>query len=142
MVPTASAASGDLAWQRHVVGPNNGSASFTAMVPAPAGGVFAAGGMFDPTSDFLAIRYTAGGKRSWLRSLDFSLHAFDSVRAAASDRRGDLIVAGQVNYLSPSQVEAIVKYGPGGNAHGPATTTTPTPVREPSSPPTPSATST
>ena len=114
VAPTARAASGDLAWQRHVVGPNNGYASFTALAPAPAGGVFVAGGMFDPSSDYLTVRYTPAGKRPWLRTLDFSLHAFDSIAGAASDRRGDVIVAGEVNYPSLSQMEAIVKYGPGG----------------------------
>ena len=114
VVPAARAASGSLAWRRHVVGPNNGYASFTALVPAPAGGVFVAGGMFDPSSDYLTVRYTPAGKRPWLRTLDFSLHAFDSVAGAASDRRGNVIVAGEVNYPSLSQEEAIVKYGPGG----------------------------
>ena len=114
VAPTARAASGDLAWQRSVVGPNNGYATFTALAPAPAGGVFVAGGMFGPSSDYLTIRYTPAGKRPWLRTLDFSLHAFDSVAGAASDRRGNIIVAGEVNYPSLSQMEAIVKYGPGG----------------------------
>ncbi len=115
IIPTASAASGDLAWRRQVVGPSNGSAAFTAAVAAPKGGVYAAGWIFNATGDYLATRYGAAGGRSWLRSLDFSLHAYDVVTAATSDRRGDLILAGEVNYPSPSQAEAIVKYGPGGH---------------------------
>ena len=114
VTPAAQASSGSLAWQRSVVGPSNGAASFAALAAAPAGGVFAAGGVFEPNSDFLTARYTATGKRGWLRTLDFSQHIFDSVRGAASDRRGNVIVAGQVNYPSASQVMAVVKYGPGG----------------------------
>ena len=112
--PAARAASGDLAWQRQVVGPNNGAASFTAAAPAPKGGVYAAGWLFNATGDFVAARYSAAGRRSWLRTLDFSLHAYDAVAAATADSRGDLIVAGEVDYPSLSQGEAIVKYGPGG----------------------------
>lgn len=115
VIPMASAASGDLAWQRQVVGPSNGSAAFTTAVAAPKGGVYAGGWIFNATGDYLSTRYGVGGGRSWLRSLDFSLHAYDAVAAAASDRRGDLIVAGEVNYPSSSQAEAIVKYGPGGH---------------------------
>lgn len=114
LVPAAHAASGDLAWQRQIVGPNNGSAAFTAAAPAPAGGIFAAGWIFNATGDMLAVRYSAAGQRAWLRSRDFSLHAYDSVHAATSDRKGDLIVVGQVDYPSATESEAIVKYGPGG----------------------------
>ena len=114
VVPAARAASGDLAWRRQVVGPSNGAASFTAVAPAPKGGVFAAGWIVNATGDFLAARYAGTGRRSWLRSLDFSLHAYDTVNAATSDSHGDLIVAGQVDYQSLTQAEAIVKYGPGG----------------------------
>lgn len=114
LAPAAHAASGDLVWQRQVVGPSNGAAAFTALVPAPGGGVYPAGWIFNATGDMLAARYSAGGQRLWLRSLDFSLHAYDSVHAAASDRKGDLIVVGQVDYPSGSESEAIVKYGPGG----------------------------
>jgi hypothetical protein len=114
VVPAARAASGDLAWRRQIVGPSNGAASFTAAAPAPKGGVFAAGWIFNATGDFLAARYAGTGRRSWLRSLDFSLHAYDAVGAATSDSHGDLIVAGEVDYPSLSQAEAIVKYGPGG----------------------------
>lgn len=112
--PAAHAASGSLAWQRSVAGPNNAFASFNALVAAPAGGVYVAGGVFEPNSDFLTARYTPAGKRPWLRTLDFSSHIFDAVRGAASDRRGDVFVAGQVNYPSASQVEAIVNYSPAG----------------------------
>ena len=77
--------------------------------------MYAAGWIFNATGDYLATRYGASGGRSWLRSLDFSLHAYDAVGAATSDRRGDLIVAGEVDYPSVSQAEAIVKYGPGGH---------------------------
>jgi Beta-propeller repeat len=115
VIPTASAATGDPAWQRQIVGPDNGSAAFTAAVAAPKGGVYAAGWIFNATGDYLATRYGAAGGRSWLHSLDFSLHAYDAVTAATSDRRGDLIVAGEVDYPSLSQDEAIVKYGPGGH---------------------------
>ena len=114
VVPAARAASGDRAWRRQVVGLNNGSAAFAAAVAAPKGGVYAAGWVFNATGDVLAARYTPGGKRSWLRPLDFSLHAYDAAEAAASDRRGDLIVAGQVDYPSATQAEAIVKFGPSG----------------------------
>ena len=114
VAPAARAASGDLAWRRLVVGPSNGSAAYLAAAAAPKGGVYAAGYVFNATGDFLADRYTANGRRLWLRSLDFSLHAYDAVRAATTDRRGDLVVAGQVDYPSPSQAEAIVEYGPGG----------------------------
>ena len=113
LAPLARAASGDLAWQRDVTGPNN-EAAFTALSAAPRGGVFASGWVTDATGDFLATRYSPAGVRSWLRSLDFTLHAYDSVHAAASDRFGNLIVAGQVDYMSLSQAEAIVKYRPGG----------------------------
>jgi len=114
LVPAAHAASGDLAWHHEITGPNNGSAAFTSAAPAPAGGVFAAGWIFNATGDMLAVRYGPGGQRSWLRSRDFSLHAYDSVHAATSDRKGDLIVVGEVDYPSATQSEAIVKYGPGG----------------------------
>ena len=110
---SAYAASGDLAWQRNVTGPNN-AASFSALSAAPKGGVFASGWVTNASGDFLATRYAAGGAQSWLRSLDFTLHAYDSVHAAASDRFGDLILAGQVDYPSATQSEAVVKYGPGG----------------------------
>ncbi len=114
LVPAAHAASGELAWHHQITGPNNGSAAFTSAAPAPAGGVFAAGWIFNATGDMLAVRYGPSGQRSWLRSRDFSLHAYDSVHAAASDRKGDLIVVGEVDYPSATQSEAIVKYGPGG----------------------------
>ena len=77
--------------------------------------MYAGGWIFNATGDYLATRYGAAGGRSWLRSLDFSLHAYDVVTAATSDRRGDLIVAGEVDYPSLSQAEAIVKYSPRGH---------------------------
>jgi hypothetical protein len=114
VVPAAHAASGDLAWRRQVVGPNNGSAAFEALTGAPKGGAYAAGYIFDATGDMLATRFAVGGKRLWLRSPDFPTHAYDVADAATTDRVGDLIVAGEVNYPSLSQEEAIVKYGPTG----------------------------
>ncbi|HMK91707.1 MAG TPA: SBBP repeat-containing protein [Thermoleophilia bacterium] len=112
LAPDARAASGHLAWIRQVSGTTG--AEFRAVVAAPAGGVFVAGTQYNATGDMLAGRYATGGRRRWLRHLDFSLHLNDFGDAAASDRTGDLVVAGEVDYMSTTQSEAIVKYGPGG----------------------------
>jgi len=110
----ALAVSGRLAWQRHVAGPG-GYASFTGLASAPKGGVYTGGwaGLGTGT-DYLAARYDAAGRRHWLHTLDFTLHIADIAKAAASDAKGDLVLAGEVDYMSLTQSEAIVKYGPGG----------------------------
>jgi len=113
-VPAALAASGQLAWHREVVGPSSGAA-YEAAASAPRGGVYAAGYIFNATGDFLTTRYAPAGGRAWLRSLDFSQHIYDAVQGMTTDRKGDVIVAGQVDYPSLSQSEAIAKYGPGGH---------------------------
>jgi hypothetical protein len=112
-VPVARAAPGDLAWQRFYNGTGNGEDAFTALAPAPNGGVYVGGSTFASSEDFVAARYDAAGQRLWLRTYNGTGDGFDQLTAAAADGK-DLVVVGYSTTASGSVVTLIIKYGPGG----------------------------
>jgi Beta-propeller repeat len=111
IAPAASAASGDIAWQRAYSGGNDDL--FTALARAPHGGVYVVGSTITSNYDILAGHYDAAGQRIFIRTFNGPLDSPDFGQAAASDPFGNLIVAGYVNYLNP-QLATVIKYGPGG----------------------------
>ncbi len=111
--PVARAAPGGLLWQRVYNGTGNGEDVFTALAPAPSGGVYVAGYTFTSSEDFVAARYGADGQRRWLRTYNGTGDGFDQLTAAAADGK-DLVVVGYSPTVSGSVVTLIIKYSPGG----------------------------
>jgi len=112
-VPLARAAPGSLVWQRHYNGTGNGEDVFTALAPAPNGGVYVGGYTKAGSVDFVTARYDANGQRRWLRTYNGTGDGFDQLTAAAADGK-DLVVVGYSPTVSGSVVTLIIKYGPGG----------------------------
>jgi hypothetical protein len=112
LAPSARAASGDLAWQRFYDGVDNGADQFTALAPAPNGGVYAAGFTMTTTAgaDVLVARYDAAGQRNWVRTYSGPASLDDSVSDVATDRHGNLVGVGAFNTANVG----VIKYGPGG----------------------------
>lgn len=116
VAPRASAASGDLLWQRAYNGTGNGQDSFNAVAASPKGGVYVAGMTTGASAfDFVAARFDAAGQRRWLRTFNGPGDGPDWFAAAASDRNGDLIEAGYVTTPAATTVTAVVKYDPSGH---------------------------
>jgi Beta-propeller repeat len=111
-VPAAHAAPGDLAWAKSYDGVGQNLDYFSAVVPAPNGGVYVAGLTVDTTADFIVVRYDALGGRPWLHTYDGPQQGPDYANDAAVDRHGNLIAVGQVD--SPSTKMAVLKYAPSG----------------------------
>ena len=120
----AGAATGDLAWPRIYNGTGNDDDYYSGAAPAPGGGVYVAGSsrtLHAATAsidyDLLVARYAANGQRQWLRTLNGPGKAQDFVRAVASDSLGNVVVAGNVDYLALTpQVAVVAKYGPQGQS--------------------------
>jgi len=117
----AEAASGDLAWQRAYNATANDDDYWVGVAGAPKGGAYVAGsvrrdaGGMPVHYDFAVARYAAGGTRQWLRTFDGPARYQDIAMDIASDRYGNVVVVGYVNYLALApQLAAVVKY----NAQG------------------------
>ena len=113
MFPSSRAAPGGLLWQHVYNGTGNGEDVFTALAPAPNGGVYVAGYTFASSEDFVAARYGANGQRRWLRTYNGTGDGFDQLTAAAADGK-DLVVVGYSPTASGSVVTLIIKYSPAG----------------------------
>ena len=112
LVPSADAASGDLAWQRVYDSPGSGYDDFRSTAPAPNHGVYVAG--YNSTTaggaDFIVARYSAAGQRLWARIYDGPGLNGLAVSESAADSRHNLVLVGTANLATM----AVVKYGPGG----------------------------
>lgn len=113
----AEAASGDLAWQRAYNGTGDDDDFWAGVARAPKGGAYVAGSVRPEAGgatvhyDLAVARYAAGGARRWLRTFDGPGGYQDIARGVASDRFGNVVVVGYVNYLAlQPQLAAVVKY--------------------------------
>jgi hypothetical protein len=113
----AEAASGDLAWQRAYNGTGDDDDFWAGVARAPKGGAYVAGSVRPDAGagvvnyDFAVARYAAGGTRRWLRTFDGPAGHHDIAMNVASDRFGNVVVVGYVNYLAlQPQIAAVVKY--------------------------------
>ncbi len=112
-VPVARAASGELVWQRFYNDTGNGEDVFTALAPAPNGGVYAGGYTQAGSVDFVAARYDVNGQRRWLRTYNGTGDGFDQLTAAAAAGKA-LVVVGYSPTVSGSVVTLVIKYSSAG----------------------------
>jgi hypothetical protein len=113
VAPAARAASGDLVWQRAYSDNATSIDFFTALAPAPAGGVFVVGTVAGDTSAMVAARYDIDGQLLWRHTLTPGVSHNEAV-SALSDRKGDLIVGGYALSATAQLEPTIIEYGPNG----------------------------
>jgi uncharacterized delta-60 repeat protein len=87
---------GSRAWLRTYDGAAHGNDEGKALVCDRAGNVFV-GGFTDKAADqdFLLIKYTAAGRRAWVRTYDGAAHDDDRIAALAVDAQGNVYAAGR-----------------------------------------------
>jgi hypothetical protein len=111
----AGAASGDLVWQRAYSNGANAIDFFTALAPAPGGGVFAVGTSLAGTNAIVAARYDVAGQLGWRHTFTDVANGTNEAVSAISDGQGDLIVGGYVSSAANVLNPVIIEYGPHGN---------------------------
>jgi len=114
LAPAARAASGDLVWQRAYSGGPTSASFFTALAPAPAGGVFVVGTVTGGPSAMVAARYDIAGQLLWRHTFSGGGNLNEAV-SAVSDHAGDLTVGGYALSASAQLRPTIIAYGPGGH---------------------------
>jgi hypothetical protein len=113
VAPAARAASGDLVWQRAYSNSTTSIDFFTALAPAPAGGVFVVGTVAGGTSAIVAARYDVDGQLRWRHTFNGG-GSVNEASSAVSDSRGDLIVGGYTSSGTVEYAPTIIEYGPNG----------------------------
>ena len=104
---------GTVAWQREVPGAGALRAAGVAVVLAGSR-LYVAGevGPNAPARTILVLKYTRAGTEQWRDALDVPANEMDSVDAAATDRYGNLFVAGTSRETGPRPHAYVARWTP------------------------------
>ena len=116
-VAVVRAAPGALLWQHVYNGTGNGEDVFTALAPAPNGGVYVGGYTFASSEDFVAARYDADAAPPLAAHLQRHRRRLRPAHGGGRRRQGSLVV-GYSPTASGSVVTLIIKYSPPASASG------------------------
>ena len=114
LTPPAGAAGGDLVWAKRY-GTAARRASAVAVAAAPGGAVCLVGQRVNAGGvHMVVLRYRADGRRSWARLYGATRPGEEFAAAIATDRRGNVIVAGSVEAGPGDWDIVVIKYQAGG----------------------------
>lgn len=113
----AAAAAGDVAWARVWNADRPGIVSNAEVATKPGGGLYVAASLLRPSGniDIVLLRYTAAGKRVWVRSFDGAAHGLDWMKDLAVARDGSAVVCGSTFSRTGREDWVVLKYAPNGS---------------------------
>jgi hypothetical protein len=112
----AQGAPGDVAWAKTWNADRPGIVSNAKVVAKPGGGLYVAASLLRPSGniDIAVLRYSAQGKRSWVRYYDGAAHALDWMEDVAVAPDGSLVVCGSTYTRSGKDDWVVLAYAPDG----------------------------
>jgi hypothetical protein len=113
----AQGAPGDVDWAKTWNADRPGVVSNAKVVAKPGGGLYVVASLLRPSGniDIAVLRYSAQGKRSWVRYYDGAAHGLDWMEDVAVGHDGSLVVCGSTFTRSGKDDWVVLKYAPDGS---------------------------